>query len=428
MQAFESVMGYDALKQELTEIIDIMQNREVYEALNASCPNGLLLYGVPGVGKTLIATSFIEASGRPSVICRKNASEQSFIDSISEAFNEALEKAPSIILLDDMDKFANDDDDHKDSEAYVTIQSCIDTVRGKDVFVVATANNIHKLPDSLIRTGRFDRRVEVERPDEEDSQKIIEHYLAGMGLEDDVDVQVLASFFRGSSCSTIEAVVNQAGISAGYRRSDHITMEDLIQSYIQIAHHIPKRNLLVPSDVDLKATDGSVDVMWHEAGHAVMSELLEPGSVSMVIAAANDNGREGFTIGNFKHSSRGLLARMKAEVMISLASAATIDIVFGKIDLGASEDIQSALKTIDALVGKLGGFAGLSMATVGYRSDAMDEKTEIAVSAIAELYYQETKEILCQNRAFLETMAKRLAEKVVLTAIDITEMRESLGL
>lgn len=428
MEAFENVMGYDSLKRELLEIIDIMQNRDVYEKLHATCPNGMLLHGVPGVGKTLIANSFIEASGRPAVICRKNASEQSFIDSINQAFEEALAKAPSIILLDDMDKFANDDDDHKDSEAYVTIQSCIDMVKGKDVFVVATANNIHKLPGSLVRTGRFDRRVEVKRPNDEDSQKIIEHYLAGMGLAEGVDVGVLAAFFRGASCSTLEAVVNQAGIIAGFKRADHISMGDLIQSYVQIAHHIPKDELLTPSGIDLHATDGGPDVIWHEAGHIVMSELIAPGSVTIAMAVTKEDGGHGFTSANFSKARMGVLAKKKADIMISLAAPAVTDIVFGRVDMGAESDIQSALEAIDDL-NDSGGFAGLSLATPSYSmSGPMKERREIVATAIAELYYQEAKELLCEHRAFLEAIAKLLLEKVVLTGIDIAEIRESLGM
>lgn len=428
MKAFENVMGYDSLKRELMEIIDIMQNKEVYEALHATCPSGLLLYGVPGVGKTLIANSFIEASGRPAVICRKNASEQSFIDSINQAFEDALAKAPSIILLDDMDKFANDDDDHQDSEAYVTIQSCIDMVKGKDVFVVATANNIRKLPGSLVRTGRFDRRVEVERPNDEDSQRIIEHYLAGMGLTDDIDVEALAALFRGASCSTLEAVVNQAGIIAGYKRANHISMGDLIQSYVQIVHHVPKDDLLIPSGVDLKSSDGSADVVWHEAAHIAMSELLAPGSVTIALAVVKEDAGHGFTCSSFSKMRMNSLEKKKVDIMVSLSGAAVMDITFGRVDMGAESDIKSALHSIDDL-NDSGGFAGLSLATPHYHpSSAMNERREIVASAIAELYFQEVKELLCRNRVFLEAIAQVLVEKVVLTGIDIAEIRKSLGM
>lgn len=294
---------------------------------------------------------------------------------------------------------------------------------------MATANNIHKLPDSLVRTGRFDRRVEVENPSDEDSQKNIEHYLSGMGLKDDVDVKVLAAFFRGASCSTLETVVNQAAVIAGSRRADHITMEDLILSYVQIAHHIPKDDLLVLSGVDLSANDGSSDVFWHEAGHIVMSELFSPGCVTIAIAVKKDSGHHGFSSANFSKSDLSSLSKLKIDIMVSLASAAAIDITFGRVDPGAQRDVESSVRTLDDIF-DLGGFAGLSLVGNPYErsSESLREHREVAATMIAELYYQETKELLCQHRAFLEATAKALVEKVVITAIDIAEIRKSLSM
>lgn len=430
MRAFDNVIGYDSLKQELMEILDIMQHKEVYEPLNVSCPRGLLLYGDPGLGKTLIANSFIELSGRPSIVCRKNASEQSFIDSISEAFLKAVDLAPSIILLDDMDKFANDDDEHKDSEAYVTIQACIDMVKDEEVFVLATANNIRKLPGSLIRTGRFDYRIKVSTPNKEDSRKIIEHYLKGKNLDRTVDLKSLAALFAGASCSTLEAIINQAGIIAGYKRAESITMDDMVNGYLQIEHHIPKLDVLSQRKVDLNAADGSADVVWHEAAHAVISELFAPGSVAMVIGLSNRRSQRGFTISNLEDSTMADLEKRKMSILVSLSSAAAMDVVFGRVEFGAEEDIRHALRIIDDVVSDLGGFSGLSMAAYGYSaiSESLTDRRQIAVSSIAELFYQETKELLCKNRSFLEAMARCLAERTILTAADIAEIRKSIVL
>lgn len=427
MAGFENVIGYDSLKQELSEILDIMQNKELYEALDVSCPRGLLLYGDPGLGKTLIANGFIEQSGRYSVVCRKNASEQSFIDSISEAFLKAAEMAPSIILLDDMDKFANDDEKHQDSEAYVTIQSCIDMVKDDEVFVLATANNIRKLPESLIRTGRFDHRICVHAPNKKDSQKIIEHYLARKNLDASIDVKSLSALFAGASCSTLEAVINQAGVIAGYKRAKSITMEDMVNGYLQIEHDIPKSEVKSQEAVNLYSADGRADVIWHEAAHAVMAELLVHGSVTMVIGLSNDRGQHGFTISNFAKSNMTQLGRKKSDIMVSLSSSAAIDIVFGRVEFGAERDINHALRNIDDIVSDLGGFAGLGMATFQSESESLLGRREVAVSSIAELYYQEAKELLCKNRSFLEAVAQGLAEKTILTSADIAEIRIALA-
>ena len=175
MNAFRKVIGYEQVKQELMQIADTLKNHEVYEALGVSSPRGLLLHGVPGVGKSLMAQCLIEESGREAFACRKTEPNGKFVGTIKEVFEKAAESAPSIVYLDDMDKFANDDERHRNSEEFVTVQSCIDELRGKEVFVLATANETRCLPDSLTRAGRFDRVIEVEAPEGKDAERIIGH-------------------------------------------------------------------------------------------------------------------------------------------------------------------------------------------------------------------------------------------------------------
>ena len=113
MGNFDNVIGYEAIKKELNTVIDMIKNKEAYEKLGAKLPNGIFLCGKPGVGKTLIATSFIEASGLKTITLRRNKGSQDFIEEISKAFEDAVSFAPSIILLDDLDKFANADEEHR---------------------------------------------------------------------------------------------------------------------------------------------------------------------------------------------------------------------------------------------------------------------------------------------------------------------------
>ena len=159
MKAMDKIIGYSSIKRELKQISDTLKNREAYDKLGVSSPRGLLLYGDPGVGKSLMAAAIIEESGRPAYICRKDKPNGDFVKYIKETFDKAAENAPSIVFLDDMDKFTNGDERHPDAEEYVTVQSCIDEVRGKEVFVLATVNNIRNLPRSLRRAGRFDRTI-----------------------------------------------------------------------------------------------------------------------------------------------------------------------------------------------------------------------------------------------------------------------------
>ena len=156
---FEKIIGYESIKKELELICDVVRNFDKYELLGVSFPGGIMLEGNPGVGKTLLAKCFIEATGLKFFVCRKNKPNGAFVDEIKRIFDKAEKYAPSIVFLDDMDKFANEDKNHKDAEEYVTIQSCIDYVKGKKVLVIATINDKYKIPDSLKRAGRFDKKI-----------------------------------------------------------------------------------------------------------------------------------------------------------------------------------------------------------------------------------------------------------------------------
>ena len=126
---FESIIGYKAIKLELSRILDQINCPEKYAQLGVTEPHGLLLHGVPGVGKSTVARSVVEASGRTAFVCRKDKSNGDFVNEIVRVFDEAAAAAPSVILLDDMDKFANEDECHRDAEEFVTVQSCIDRLR-----------------------------------------------------------------------------------------------------------------------------------------------------------------------------------------------------------------------------------------------------------------------------------------------------------
>ena len=177
MKEFDPIIGYTEIKNELSQIADMMRNAEVYEKLGVRLPYGLMLYGSPGVGKTLMANCLIKASGRKVFICRKDKPNGEFIKEITDLFEEAAANAPAIVFLDDMDKFANTDTEHTYAEEYISVQSCIDQYKGRDVFVLATVNDIQMLPSSLRRVGRFDRMIEVPTPNNKDAEKILAHYL-----------------------------------------------------------------------------------------------------------------------------------------------------------------------------------------------------------------------------------------------------------
>ena len=420
MGAFEKVIGYERVKQELRQIADTLRNREVYEALGVSSPRGLLLHGVPGVGKSLMAQCLIEESGREVFTCRKTEPNGEFVNTIKKAFDKAAENAPSIVYLDDMDKFANDDERHRNSEEFVTVQSCIDELRGKEVFVLATANETRCLPDSLTRAGRFDRVIEVEAPEGKDAERIIEHYLRSKKLSSGLDARAIADILSGKSCATLETVINEAGLIAGYKRLGCITMDQVVDACLRIVFHA--EDATFDDEIDIAGEGSDAQIVWHEAGHAVISEILCPGSVVLASARRRSARQGGFVKTHFNREIDPLRLRQNS-ILVTLGGRAASETRFGVLDAGAENDLNRAYSMTRDMHEDL-CYGGFSLYAGHCVSEKQQERVEIATAASVEDFYRKAKEILCKNREFLEKMAKALASKDVLLAADIKRIRE----
>ena len=198
MSAFDKIIGYEKEKEELYQLCDMAKNPEKYTALGVKLPRGILLYGVPGVGKTLMATVLLDEmdEGRKRYVLRKDKAIGEFVESISRTFREAKKNAPSVIFLDDLDKFTSDSDS-RNPEELIAVQSGIDEVKGTDVFVIATANDIREFPRSLRRAGRFDRILEICPPNRKEAVEIVRHYLSSQKVAPDVTAESVARLMDG---------------------------------------------------------------------------------------------------------------------------------------------------------------------------------------------------------------------------------------
>ena len=422
MNEFDRIIGYSDIKQELIQIADTLKNREIYQRLGASSPRGLLLFGVPGVGKSLMAKCLIDASGREAFICRKTEPDGEFVRTIKETFDRAAENAPSIIFMDDMDKFSNDDSYHRDSDEYVTVQSCIDEVKEKEVFVLATVNDINKLPHSLVRSGRFDRKIKVETPKGKDAEEIIRYYLSKKKLDEELDPGIIAEILSGKSCAALEIVINEASLMAGYQRVDHVTMEHIMEACLRIVYKLKPGPHIA---VDLSKDGPGATTVYHETGHAVVSELLAPGSVQLVIARCDNGSSMGVTRVR-KHDRESVLC-WERQMLVSLAGRAATELHFGLFDTGACRDLEDAFEAARNLV-EDHCYKGFSLYSYGHRHDNSQEliaRQETAIAAMVEESYRKVKAILHQNRDFFEAVAHALAEKGILTASDICNLRKN---
>ena len=190
-ELFKNIIGYDNTKKTLERLIDVLNNQEKYKKIGSTIPHGLLLYGPLGLGKTTFAKELLKQVNRKAYIVRKIKSDGDFMEYMSGIFKKARENQPVIILLDDIDKYA-EDDNSDNKEEFVAVQSLMDDIKNEDVFIVATENNKYVLPKSLLRSGRFDIKIEIDYPDEKDSEKIIKHYLKNKHLDKDVNIKNLS--------------------------------------------------------------------------------------------------------------------------------------------------------------------------------------------------------------------------------------------
>ena len=425
MSAFDRIIGYESEKRQLKQIADALKNREAYERLGVSMPRGLLLHGAPGVGKTLMAQCLIEESGLKAFTCRKAESGERFLETLRSTFSQAGESAPSIVLLDDLDKFANNDEYHRDSEEFVTVQACIDESKGKGVFVLATANDTRRLPESVLREGRFDQKIRISIPEGDDAVKIVEHYFDGKMVSEGLDPVVVASLLEGMSCATLETVLNEAGLLAGYERKESIEMDHVVGACLKVAHgaglaHAPE------GEVDLSVPTLESRAVWHEAGHTVVSEILHPGSVTMVSSFVGASGGKSFVRFSRKENPGGLLL-LEAGIMVALAGRAAIDERFGVVDEGCRGDLAKAFSMARNLQEDL-GYSGLGLLYCERASEGQLGRTDATVELQLEGYYRKAKALLCANRAFFEKIAKALSKRDFLLASDIAAIREGCTL
>ena len=418
--AFDRVIGYESVKNELKLLCDCWKNSGKYERLGGKPPHGLLLHGDPGLGKTLFATCLIEECGLPSITVRKDRSNGAFLDELRIAFDEAKEKAPAILLLDDLDKFTNDSsEEHKDADEYVAVQTGMDATSDCGVFVVATVNDRWKLPESLLRAGRFDVEIELQTPSLEDTEKIFRHYLSGKGFDlDQADLKEFAGIMVENSCADVESVVNRAAIYAAYDGRDSITRDDLIRACL-------RKFFNAPDGADRYTPETRSRIAYHEAAHAIVADILEPGSVNLISIKATD-GFVGGTVSYRKHEDYfHRLSYQENRILALLAGRAATELVYGEPDLGSKSDVYRATHVLKRFRDDYSVY-GFSKVVDHHTPDANRADAHRHLTEELESYYRKAKRIVAENRRYLDAVAKALLEKETLLGCDLARIRQTV--
>lgn len=407
MSAFDKIIGYRKEKEELTKLCDMLRNPERYLALGAKLPRGLLISGAPGLGKTLMAHCFMEEVGWKSYTVRRSKPDGDFVRELSRVFQEAAEHAPAIILLDDMDKFVVEE---RSDEEYVAVQAGIDDVAGKDVYVIATANDLDDIPASLLRAGRFDRKIEMGVPKGKDAEDIIRFYLQGKCLEPSVSLTDVAKMLGGSSCAELETMLNEAAICAGYQGCEHIDMAHIVEVVLRDEYGVGEDRNTGDSQLRWR-------IAYHEAGHAVMLELLRKGGVGLVSVRSAQSDHGGFMRACECPNTE------EENVLISLAGFIATELKYGIRDAGGAEDLQKAKSSIRRDINSRGLYGTGLMESRRIASDALLSQQEVVAGAEMERYLTITRTILSKNLEFLDALAGELYEKGTLLNSDVARIR-----
>jgi len=412
---FSNIIGYDDIKTTLRIIIDMLNNEEKYKKLGCNISHGLLLYGPPGTGKTSISNEVLNNVKRKKFTIRKSKSNGNFIDYINDIFIEAKNNQPSVILLDDLDKFS-ETDDKSNNEEFVAIQSLVDDVKNDNIFVIATANDINVLPSSLRRAGRFDIQIRIDNPKEDDAIKIFSHYLKNKKVDDDVSVKKLSYILTNSSCAELEKVCNQAGIYAGFKNKESIGMEELLRASLELKYNTNIEDINVEDNY-------AINTAYHEAGHALIGELLEPGSVSFITITKNASNTKGITIFHNNDDYFSDIKFMKNRVKALLAGKASTEIVFNTCDVGTNSDLNRAHDIICRFVDDYCMVDFSSKTRYSYEAAEETKKSKADnVNIIISEYYNEVKEMLCENRHILDRLANELKKKKILFKEEIEDI------
>ena len=411
MNAFDKIIGYNNVKEEIYQIIDMYENLEYYKSLGASIPKGLMLYGEPGMGKTILAKALIKEAKVNSYLIRKNKSKNDILNEINEAFNNASKDESAIIFIDDIDKFKDLEGDIEDNEVLNTIQAKIDDVHGKNVLVVATCNDFKHLPASLVRDGRFDRKIELKTPSKEDAAKIIKYYMKDKQVDQNLNYDDVTKLIQYSSCASLEKILNEAAITAGFQNKEYIEINDIVETYL-------KENYYDFYDIHSITEEKIEETSLHEAGHTVIAEILNEGSVDFVSIKTNNSNIRGITKLDDEFFTP------ESDILISLGGKAACELYLnGKNADGCVKDLSSTRDTLRKELEMKGTYGMGFLGELSNNEDAR-VKTEIAIQVELERYFVIAKRILISNKTFLMNVYNELKSKNYLLASDIKRIRE----
>ena len=437
---FKDVAGEEEAKESLVEVVDFLHNPEKYTEIGAKLPKGALLVGPPGTGKTLLAKAVAGEAHVPFYSLSGSDFVEMFVgvgaSRVRDLFEEAKKNAPCIVFIDEIDAIGKSRDSRMggNDEREQTLNQLLAEMDGFEsnqaCIILAATNRPEVLDQALLRPGRFDRRIIVERPDLKGREDILKVHVKNVKLDETVDLAAVALATSGAVGADLANMINEAAIMAVKNGRKAICQKDLFDAMEVVMMGKEKKNKIL-SEEERKV------VSYHEVGHALTSALQKDAEpVQKITIIPRTSGALGYVLQTpeeekFLLSKKEILARL----VVCMGGRAAEEVVFDSVTTGASNDIQQATNLARAMVTQYGmsekfGLMGLESRESMYLdngsvlncSDETASHVDEEVMRILKEAYEEAKRLLTENRECLDQISAFLIEKETITGKEFMEI------
>ena len=438
---FDDVAGLSEAKEEVVEVVEFLKNPEKFTRLGGKLPKGVLLVGPPGTGKTLMAKAVAGEAGVPFFSISGSDFVEMFVgvgaSRVRDLFKNAKEKAPCIIFIDEMDAIGRSRGRNSmmggNDERENTLNQLLVEMDGFDsdagVIIMAATNRPDVLDKALMRPGRFDRQIVVDKPDRLEREEIFQVHVRNLLLGDNVNLEVLASQTPGFAGAEIANICNEAALLAARKEKDVVEMEDFEQAIDRVIAGLEKKNKLI-SPEERKV------IAFHESGHAIAGWFLE-NTDPVVKVSIVPRGLSALGYAQYLPEERYLYSReaLLDRMTMAIGGRVAEEIVFGSVTTGAQNDLERITKMAYAMVVDYGMSEAIGQVSFNLSrrgddeplfdkpySDATAETIDREVKTIIDEARERARTLLGEKRELLDRMAEALLEKEVLGPSELVEI------
>ncbi len=440
---FKDVAGVDEAVEELKEIIEFLKNPEKFTRLGAKIPKGVLLVGPPGTGKTLLARAVAGEAGVPFISISGSSFVEMFVGvgaaRVRNLFDQAEQKAPCIIFIDEIDAVGRvrgispvggaEEREHTLTQL-LTEMDGFDPKKG--VIIIAATNRPEVLDPALLRPGRFDRVIVVDRPDLKGREEILKIHCRNIKLAPDVDLKIIAARTPGMVGADLANIVNEAALLAGRKGKDMVEMEDFEEAIDRVIAGLAKKNKYLSQEEKRR-------IAYHEAGHAIVASVVTPQEkVHRISIIPRGIAALGYTL-QLPTEEKYILTKKEllAKITVLFGGRVAEELVFKEVSTGAQNDLEKATEIARAMVMDYGMSETLGPQTFRKREhlfldipfkerELLSEETakiiDREISNILKSCYEEARKVLIEKRQLLEELVKLLLEKEVLEGEELERL------